>query len=114
MSRVVTILALTGAVLLLAAWLQHVAGDKGLYAVALASGVADLDAITLSSLRLFGQNRLDTAQVVMSISLAFLSNMVFKSGLVLAIGGGPLARRTLPGMAAIAVGVSAGLLIFLA
>jgi uncharacterized membrane protein (DUF4010 family) len=106
--------ALYAVVLLLAAWLQHVAGDKGLYAVALASGVADLDAIMLSSLRLFGQNRLDTAQVVMSIALAFLSNMAFKSGLVLAIGGGTLARRTLPGMAAIAVGVSAGLLVFLA
>jgi uncharacterized membrane protein (DUF4010 family) len=106
--------ALYAAVLFLSAWLQHVAGDKGLYAVALASGVADLDAITLSSLRLHGQERLDAVQTVTSISLAFLTNMAFKSGLVLTIGGGALSRKALPGMAAIAIGVAAGLLIFLA
>jgi uncharacterized membrane protein (DUF4010 family) len=106
--------ALYAAVLFLATWLQHVAGDKGLYAVAVASGVADLDAITLSTLRMHDQGRLDAVQAVISISLAFLTNMAFKSGLVLAIGGGALARRTLPGMAAIAVGVAAGLLVFLA
>ena len=49
-------------------------------------------------------------QAVASIALASLSNLVFKSGLVLAIGGRPLARLALPGLAAIAVGIIAGLI----
>jgi uncharacterized membrane protein (DUF4010 family) len=106
--------ALYALVLFVAAWLEHVAGSSGLYAIAIASGLADLDAITLSSLRLHGQDKLDEAQAVISIALAFLSNLTVKTGLVLTIGGGALARRTLPGMVAIAVGVIAGLFIFLA
>jgi hypothetical protein len=50
----------------------------------------------------------------MSIALATLANLAFKSGLVISIGGAPLARRTLPGLAAIAVGISAGVVVFLA
>jgi len=101
-------------VLVLSAWLQDVAGSRGLYAVALASGLTDVDAITLSSLRLHGQERLADTEAVMSIALATLSNLAFKSGLVISIGGPPLARRALPGLAAIAAGICAGVLIFLA
>jgi uncharacterized membrane protein (DUF4010 family) len=100
--------ALYAAVLFLSAWLQSVAGSGGLYAVALASGLTDVDAITLSSLRLHGQERLSEIEAVVSIALAALANLGFKTGLVLSIGGRPLARRTLPGLAAIAVGIGAG------
>jgi hypothetical protein len=41
-------------VLVLSAWLQDIAGSRGLYLLALASGLTDVDAITLSSLRMFG------------------------------------------------------------
>lgn len=106
--------ALYALVLILSAWLQDIAGSRGLYAVALASGLTDVDAITLSSLRLHNQERLPGVEAVMSIALATLSNLTFKSGLVISIGGAPLARRTLPGLAAIAVGICAGVLAFLA
>ncbi len=101
-------------VLILSAWLQDIAGSRGLYAVALASGLTDVDAITLSSLRLHNQDRLAEAAAVTSIALATLSNLVFKSGLVISIGGAALARRALPGLAAIAAGICAGLAIFMA
>jgi uncharacterized membrane protein (DUF4010 family) len=107
----ITFGALYAAVLFLSAWLQDMAGSGGLYAVALASGLTDVDAITLSSLRLHNQDRLGEIQAVMSIALATLSNLAFKSGLVLSIGGAPLARRTLPGLAAIAVGIGVGLIV---
>jgi uncharacterized membrane protein (DUF4010 family) len=103
--------ALYAAVLFLSAWLQDVAGSNGLYAVALASGLTDVDAITLSSLRLHNQDRLGEIEAVMSIALATLSNLAFKSSLVISIGGAALARRTLPGLAAIAVGIGVGLLV---
>lgn len=105
---------LYSAVLFLATWLEQVAGSRGLYAVALASGLTDVDAITLSSLRLYDQDKLAASQAVTSIALAALSNMIFKSALVMAIGGGALARRTLPGLAAAAVGIGIGLAIITA
>ncbi len=97
-------------VLFLSAFLQDVAGNKGLYLVALASGLTDVDAITLSSLRLFNLEKLAAEQTVIAISLAVLSNLVFKTGLVIMIGGMALARRVLPGMLAIAAGLGGGLL----
>jgi uncharacterized membrane protein (DUF4010 family) len=103
---------LYGAVLLLAAWLQDVAGSQGLYLVAFASGFTDVDAIALSTLRLFNQQTLAAGPVVVAIGLASLSNLIFKSSLVVAIGGRDLARRTLPGLAAIGVGFVVGIALF--
>lgn len=100
---------LYGAVLLLAAWLQDIAGSQGLYLVAFASGFTDVDAITLSTLRLFNQQTLEAGPVVVAIGLASLSNLVFKSGLVVAIGGRDLAYQALPGLAAIGVGFILGI-----
>jgi uncharacterized membrane protein (DUF4010 family) len=102
---------LYAAVLFLAAWLQDVAGSKGLYFVALASGLTDVDAITLSSLRLFNLEKLAGEQAVTSIALATLSNLAFKSGLVVTIGGAALSRRALPGLVAIAAGIGLGLVL---
>jgi uncharacterized membrane protein (DUF4010 family) len=101
--------ALYAMVLFLSAWLQEAAGSKGLYVVALASGLTDVDAITLSSLRLFNLERLAGEQAVTAIALATISNLAFKSGLIVAIGGSALTRRALPGLIAIAIGIGAGL-----
>ena len=98
-------------VLFLSAWLQDIAGNRGLYLVALASGLTDVDAITLSSLRLYNLDKLAAEQTVIAIALAVLANLVFKTGLVVAIGGMALARHVLPGMLAIAAGLGAGLLL---
>lgn len=100
---------LYGIVLVLAAWLQDIAGSQGLYLIAFVSGFTDIDAIALSTLRLFNQSTLTANPTVVAIGLASLSNLIFKSGLVIAIGGKPLARRALPGLAAIGVGFIAGI-----
>lgn len=99
---------LYAAVLFAAAWLADYAGNQGLYAVALASGLADVDPITLSSLRLFGLGILAESPVVTAITLAFAANLAFKFGLMLFIGGTALARKTAVGMLSIAVGAGAG------
>ncbi len=98
------------AVLLVSAWMEDLAGNQGLYAVALASGLTDVDAITLSSLRLFNLGQLSEQQTVTAIALAFLSNLAFKFGMVIFIGGWALARQVAIGFAAIACGVLFGLL----
>lgn len=98
-----------GLVLLLSAWLQDIAGTRGLYAVAVASGLTDVDAITLSTLRMFNLGKVSEAQAVTTIALAVVSNLIFKGGLALAVGGAILGKYALPGLAAIAIGIGAGL-----
>jgi uncharacterized membrane protein (DUF4010 family) len=102
---------LYGAVLVLSAWLEDIAGSRGLYIAALATGLTDVDAIALSTLRLFSLDKLSQFEAVASIVLAVLSNLSFKIGLVVTIGGGPLARRALPGLLAIGAGLGAGVAI---
>lgn len=96
-------------VLLGAAWMQDIAGSRGLYVVALVSGLTDVDAITLSSLRLFNLGQLSEHQAVTAIAIAFLSNIAFKFGIVVFIGGWALAKHVATGFGAIACGVLLGL-----
>lgn len=96
-------------VLLGAAWMEDIAGSQGLYAVAVVSGLTDVDALTLSSLRLFNLGQLSELQTVTAIALAFLSNLAFKFGMVVFIGGWSLARHVATGFAAIACGILLGL-----
>jgi uncharacterized membrane protein (DUF4010 family) len=97
------------AVLLVSAWMQDLAGSRGLYAVALVSGLTDVDAITLSSLRLFNLGQLGERQTVVAITLAFLSNIAFKFGMAAFIGGWQLARLVATGFVAMACGALLGL-----
>lgn len=100
--------ALYAAVLFAAAWLSDWIGSQGVYGVALVSGLTDVDAITLSSLRLLGLGTLTGDQALTAILIALLANISFKTGLTLVIGGVGLALRTLPGFAAVALGAIAG------
>ncbi len=97
------------AVLLVSAWMQDIAGNRGLYAVALVSGLTDVDAITLSSLRLFNLGQLSEQQTVTAIALALFSNIAFKFGIVAFIGGWHLARHVATGFSAIVCGMLLGL-----
>lgn len=99
-------------VLLCAAWLSDVAGNKGLYAVAVVSGLTDVDAITLSSLHLLDLGKLTAQQSVTTIVIAYLSNLAFKFGLVLFVGGAALARQVAIGFAAVGAGIGLGLFLF--
>ena len=99
-------------VLLLVAWLDALVGSKGVYAVALASGLVDVDAISLTSLRLYVLGSLTPAQAATVIVLAVSANAVFKLGIVRVVGGGALLRRCLPAMMAMAAGAGLGLALF--
>lgn len=99
-------------VLFFAAWLINIAGSSGLYAIALIAGMTDVDAITLTSLRLFEQGKLETTEAVTAIGLGILSNIAFKLGLIFFIGGSLLAKRCALGMMMISVGIGLALLFF--
>jgi uncharacterized membrane protein (DUF4010 family) len=98
-------------VLLASAWLQDIAGNKGLYIVALASGLTDADASVLSTLRMFNLEKISSGEAVIAVTLALMANLAFKIGLVITIGGGKLARHALPGLLAIGAGLATGLLL---
>ena len=98
-------------VLFFAAWLSSIAGSGGLYLVALVSGLTDVDAITLSSLRLFGLGKLQAADTVTAIGLGIMSNISFKLGLVFFVGGPLLAKRCAGGMIVTAAGIGLALLL---
>jgi len=95
-------------ILTVSAWMKDIAGSQGLYIVALLSGLTDVDAITLSSLRLFNLGQLSEHHTVTAITIAFLANLSFKFGMVYFIGGVELAKRVASGFAAIACGVLIG------
>lgn len=96
-------------VLLGAAWLSQLWGSKGLYAMAAVSGIADVDAISLSSLQLFNAGRIDSGTVVIAIVVAYVSNMVFKLAIALTAGSTELARRCIPAFLASTAGLLLGI-----
>ncbi len=98
-------------VLLASAWLQEIAGNSGVYIVALASGLTDADASVLSTLRMFNLEKIAGGEAVIAVTLALVANLVFKIGLVISIGGSALARHALPGLLAIGAGMGVGLLV---
>ena len=74
-------------------------GEVGVYLVAVLSGMTDVDAITLSLAHSAHSDGLRAEVAVRGIVLAAFTNSLVKGGLIAAIGGAALARRTLPIMA---------------
>ncbi|WP_159875566.1 MgtC/SapB family protein [Aquitalea denitrificans] len=103
--------AMFALVMFCAAWLNAEFGSKGVYVVALISGLNDVDAISLTAFNLFGENRLDGQQVATTLALAISANNVFKFSLIASLGGSALARRCLPTLLAASGGMLAGLLV---
>lgn len=97
--------ALYAFILLLSAWLSDAVGNRALYAVALVSGLTDVDPISLSSLRLFNLGKLPSMDVANVITLALLANLAFKTTLALSLGGWAKMRHAAAGMGAVALGL---------
>jgi uncharacterized membrane protein (DUF4010 family) len=74
---------------------KHHLGPTALYGVAIASGLTDMDAITLSTARFVEQERLDSGTGWRLILTASLANIVFKAGAAMFIGGVAFGRRLL-------------------
>jgi uncharacterized membrane protein (DUF4010 family) len=96
-------------VLLLSRAAQMYLGDTGVYISSLASGLADVDAITLSLAELSKTGGLDVGTASRAIVLAALSNTAVKGGIALTSGSVALRRIILPGfivMVIVGVGVA--------
>jgi uncharacterized membrane protein (DUF4010 family) len=99
------------AILLLSAWLADTAGARGAYLLAAVSGLSDVDAITLSSLRLLSTGAQNLTVAVTSISVAVGANLVLKALMARTVGGRALGRAIAlafaPSLLALAAGLAA-------
>lgn len=78
-------------------------GNTGLYVSSILSGLADVDAITLTVAELSGQGTLDMETAARAIMLAAMANTAVKGGLVLSSGTRTLRRAFMPGFVLILV-----------
>lgn len=79
-------------IMLLGKALQHWGGEAGILVLAAASGIADVDAITLSLARL-SQGDLALRVAVSGIVIAAAINSLVKGGIATTIGGGAIGLR---------------------
>jgi len=103
--------ALYAAVLLAVAWLNAVAGSRGVYAAAALAGLTDVDAIALSSLRLAALGTLAADAAALAVAAALAANVCFKLGVALLAGGRALARRCAGPFVAVLAGLAAAALL---
>ncbi len=99
------------AVLFAVAAAKDLFGDSGLYAVSVISGLTDVDALTLSTAQLVSQSRVDPITGSHLILIGALANLVFKSGIVFAIGDRRAAKLV---AVAVAIAVVTGIAILFA
>jgi uncharacterized membrane protein (DUF4010 family) len=101
------------AVLLLAEWAQDTLGSSGVYLSSLASGLTDVDAITLSLARLSDSGDIAADVAARAVVLATVSNTLVKGGMVLALGASALRRYAVTIFGTLVLGgvVSAWLLV---
>ena len=91
-------------VLLAVAWAKETFGTRGVYAVAILSGLTDMDAITLSLSDMVHRKQIDATSGWRLILVAAMSNLVFKAGTVAMLGS-----KRLFGRIAILFGIALGL-----
>jgi len=75
---------------------QMILGDTGVFVSAALSGIADVDAITLSLARMAGEGTVEVTTASQAIVLAAMVNTTVKGGIVLAMGAASLRKSILP------------------
>jgi uncharacterized membrane protein (DUF4010 family) len=83
-------------VLVVARAAQMYLGPAGVYASALASGLADVDAITLSMAELSARGGLDVRTAGRAVVLAVASNTLVKGAVVMSLGSRAMGRAIAP------------------
>ena len=99
-------------VLLISRAAQMYLGDTGLYLSSIISGIADVDAITLSVAELSKTGVVEMPKAALAIILATMSNTAVKGGIALTMGGKPLRKPLLIAiLMMLGVGIGTALLI---
>jgi uncharacterized membrane protein (DUF4010 family) len=80
-------------IMLFARAIQHMAGDTGIYALAAISGLADVDALSLSLAKMAADAQVAPTVATEAIVLAILVNTMVKTVLAYVVGGKALGVR---------------------
>ena len=107
LGRALMLTGLFAAVILAARFAQAHLGTAGLWAVAAVGGLVDVDSVTVAAARLRQQGVADPDIASGAYLLATLTNLIFKAGTVVTVGGRELARRVIPAFAAMALATAA-------
>lgn len=103
--------ALFSGILFLVSWINRHLGMAGVYVAAFIAGLTDLDAISLSTLRLLNSGEAMASQAALAIMVAFVANLMFKFGITAIAGSRPLARIVGEGFVAMCAGMALGWLV---
>jgi uncharacterized membrane protein (DUF4010 family) len=98
-------------VLLVARVAQAELGTAGLWAVGAVGGLVDVDSVAVAAARLRQQDVVQVRVAAGAYLLATVSNLLFKGGVTILVGGAPLARQVLPAFGVLAVLTLAALLV---
>jgi uncharacterized membrane protein (DUF4010 family) len=97
LSPAITFGLLYGFILLATNAAEQFLGSTGLYLSSIISGLADVDAITLTTAELSRSGTIESAEATRAIVLAVVSNTFVKGFIVLSTGSAALRRAILPG-----------------
>lgn len=100
--------ALYALVLVSVAWLVNTWGSKGVYVAASITGLIDVDAISLTNLRLYGLGEVSASQATIAMAIAVSANSIFKLGVIAVAGGKHLLRRCIVPLSAMLAGGALG------
>lgn len=103
LGRAVMLGAVFAAVLLAARAAQAEMGTAGLWAVGALGGLVDVDSVAVAAARVRQQGLAEPSVAAGAYLLATLTNLLFKAGAVVVVGGRELARRVLPAFAVLAL-----------
>lgn len=92
---------LLGLVAVVVRFAREQLGDVGLYGAAFISGLADVDAILISTIQLQAQGQVGVVVAALAITVAVVANMVTKAVMAWSIGGGRLGRQVAAGYAVV-------------
>jgi uncharacterized membrane protein (DUF4010 family) len=94
------------AILVVSRGAQMLLGDTGVYVSAALSGIADVDAITLSMARMASAGTVEVGTASKAIVLAAMVNTTVKGGIVFTLGAASLKKSVVPALVLIlAVGL---------
>ena len=100
--------ALFTGTLFIVSWLNEMIGMIGVYAAAFLAGLTDLDAISLSTLRLLNAGKASANEAALTILIAFIANLIFKFAITGFVGSRQLARTVGSGFIAMTIGMAIG------
>ncbi len=90
--------------------MNDVLADTGVFLVSFVSGLTDLDAITVSNLKLVSDQIVAPKVAAYAVILAFFANLIFKFGIILILGDRALRWPTFFGFSALSVGIFVGMI----